>query len=184
MKWAPAKAAFGAWARRRSDLKRRQTLEFVQPWVIRMKMESLKRAKELQKDIAVQLNATYSQILDAVAASVADDVNGHTKPTIIDCPNVEDGQREQDANQSVAQNVACGRAPAEVVHNKMKLRYAAIRALSTVKSATQGFLKDMHGEPTTNQRQEDEAIAEFFTSSYGSVPTQFQDVVAEERQQF
>ena len=47
MKRAAAKATFIAWARRRSVLKRRSTLEFVQPWVLQMRVQSMIRAKSL-----------------------------------------------------------------------------------------------------------------------------------------
>lgn len=145
IKWATDKATFSAWARRRSDLRRRSTFEFVQPWVIELQIRSEKDDKRLQAEIATQLIATYSRILDTVASNTVSDLNGgvHTL-------HVAELQ------------------PAAVAQIKMKLKHDAIRSLSTVKSVTYGFLKDMKDQPTTCQRQEDEAIAELFTCTYGS----------------
>lgn len=66
----------------------------------------------------------------------------------------------------------------------MKIRRSAIKTCSVVKSTSHAFVKDMHDEPTTTQREEDESIADNFIASYASARSLFQQAVTTDRETF
>jgi len=160
IKWSPVKATFIAWARKKAGLKRTCVLEFIQPWVMRLRIKALSTAKKLQRQIAVHLGKHYSELVEIVAEEFAGQINGSTPPWAI-IP-LEDGT--------------------VVKHNVVKVRHSAIKTLTTVRSKQHAFLADMHGNPAASQRGEDEAVADYFTSCYAANRTTFESAVALDKQ--
>ena len=128
-------------------------LGYIQPWVLRLRFAALDQTKGLQRDIAVHLGKHFASLAETVADDFACQVNG-SFPTVATA----------------------------VEHNLVKMRHSAIKTLTTVRSKQQAFLVDMHGQPATSQRGEDEAVADYFTSCYASNRTSFEAAVARDRQ--
>ena len=153
IKWSAAKATFSAWAFRKKVLKRRSTLEFIQPWVLQLRVRSVMRARVLQREAASHLNACYKDVAAAVAKGWTDDVNG------VD----SDDDSDDDDDDTVADGDGVpARAPAPVLQqHRLKRKHTAIKALSTVPNSSHAFLKDKDDVPTLSQGAEGEAVAEY-----------------------
>lgn len=129
------------------------------------------RAKALQKEFVEHLKVCYGQIVDAIAEDVPNDINGHTDNRefpVVDCLDIEEVATK----------------PCVSKQDAMKTRRAAIKTFTTVKSTSHAFLKDMNDKPSTTQRNEDEAITDYFIASYASHRTLFQHAVTRDRESF